>query len=173
MVESEFSSDPLKLVDRQSVQIIQPGQWNHFEGPDFKDAHIKIEGIDRFGDIEIHLAESQWMAHKHYLQSAYSNVVLHVFLFPAKTAITPKCLHSIYCHTSIMIWRLTSRKRRSYTQSRVNLKLIPIKLEGIQLISLENLKQKAEQRFQGKLKYMEARLQRYGFTEEYINACAK
>lgn len=60
------------------VQIIKPGTWNTNQGPDFLHAHIKIDGIDFHGHVEIHMKGEDWYRHKHHLDPHYNNTVLHI-----------------------------------------------------------------------------------------------
>jgi hypothetical protein len=62
------------------VHVVYPGTWNLGSGPDFKDAVLEI-GPERrriSGDVEVHLSPSDWDAHGHCDNPAYSNVVVHV-----------------------------------------------------------------------------------------------
>ena len=54
------------------------GFWNHESGPDFKNAAIKLGDNKLKGDIELHMKASDWFAHQHQHDKAYSNVILHV-----------------------------------------------------------------------------------------------
>ncbi|HOP49775.1 MAG TPA: DUF2851 family protein [Ignavibacteriales bacterium] len=64
--------------DEQKIQIISFGTLNKFEGPDFKDAHVIIDGIKYNGDIEIDHDISDWRKHGHFLNPKYNKVVLHI-----------------------------------------------------------------------------------------------
>ena len=62
------------------VRVVDPGIWNLEAGPDFLGATLEI-GRERKrikGDVEIHLRPSDWQAHKHFEDRAYSNVIAHV-----------------------------------------------------------------------------------------------
>ena len=82
----EFRERDLKTVDGRSVNVVLPGKWNGLGGPDFLGAHLKIGGQVVVGDVEVHLYESDWVAHRHADDSAYDNVVLHVVLFEPSVA---------------------------------------------------------------------------------------
>ena len=60
------------------LQVVKIGYHNHHEGPDFKEAHIRLDEIDHVGHIEIHLKSSDWNAHNHQTDPAYNTVILHV-----------------------------------------------------------------------------------------------
>jgi len=71
----------LTTTDGKTVEIIQPGFWNHEAGPDFKNAVIKLEDHTLSGDIEIHLHDKGWVEHNHESDPAYNSVILHVAYF--------------------------------------------------------------------------------------------
>lgn len=74
-------SDPSRILKSDTgkrLQILSPGTLNLFEGPDFRDAAILIEGIVRVGDIEFHRKSSEWDSHGHSADENYNNVILHI-----------------------------------------------------------------------------------------------
>lgn len=77
----------------QGHDIIFPGWFSTQPGPDFRDAIIS-DGAGNLsrGDIEIHVVDSDWVAHGHDLDANYESVILHVVLH--KTAATPTTTHS-------------------------------------------------------------------------------
>ncbi len=52
--------------------------YNTNAGPDFSDAKIHVGLLDWIGSVEIHIKASEWNQHKHDLDNAYENVILHV-----------------------------------------------------------------------------------------------
>lgn len=68
----------LRTTDGKTVEVIQPGLQNNNSGPDFFNAQLKIDGQTWVGNVEIHLLSSDWFRHRHNMDSAYNNVVLHV-----------------------------------------------------------------------------------------------
>ncbi|MEZ5083206.1 MAG: DUF2851 family protein [Bacteroidales bacterium] len=62
---------------RQCI-IIHPGTLNNNGGPDFFNARIKLDETVWAGNIELHMQSSDWYRHKHHLDNAYDNVILHV-----------------------------------------------------------------------------------------------
>ena len=60
------------------LSIIDPGIHNNDSGPDFLNARIIIDGTEWAGNVEIHLESSMWYTHRHHLDRAYNNVILHV-----------------------------------------------------------------------------------------------
>jgi len=73
-----FNKQMLITQDNQFLQIIQPGQLNQNQGPDFLSAKIKLDQTTWVGSIEIHINSSDWIAHQHSQDENYNNVVLHV-----------------------------------------------------------------------------------------------
>lgn len=68
----------LKTANGKTLIIHQKGIYNHTNGPDFKSAEISIDKKKLNGDIEIHIKSSDWVNHKHHIDDAYDNVILHV-----------------------------------------------------------------------------------------------
>jgi len=62
----------------QAIEVIKPGFRNLHDGPDFKEAHIKIDGIKWYGAVEIHVRSSDWYQHGHQQDMNYDHVILHV-----------------------------------------------------------------------------------------------
>lgn len=73
-----YHPGPHKTKDGQSVEIIHPGTKNTDSGPDFFNAKIKIDNTLWAGNVEIHKDENEWFRHKHHIDAAYNNVILHV-----------------------------------------------------------------------------------------------
>ena len=85
----------LKTTDQRTVEIVQPGFWNHGGGPDFSRAALRFAGETdlRVGSVEVHLRDTDWHAHGHDADPAYNETVLHVVweagersYFPATSA---------------------------------------------------------------------------------------
>lgn len=74
----KYSTQNLKTVQGQSIHVIKTGVQNAFDGPDFLNAHVQIDGIDWFGHVEIHDKASDWNSHGHSENSKYASVILHV-----------------------------------------------------------------------------------------------
>ena len=73
-----ISHQNLTLTDGRPITIAAFGIHNHDSGPDFSNGKIVIDGITWIGNIEMHINASDWYIHKHHLDKAYENVVLHV-----------------------------------------------------------------------------------------------
>ena len=70
----------LRTVGGSPLGVTFPGWLNRGAGPDFRNAQLLIGGVERCGDVEIHLDARDWRAHGHGGDPAYANVVLHVVL---------------------------------------------------------------------------------------------
>jgi hypothetical protein len=62
----------------EPIEVINPGQHNQDQGPDFFNARIKIGNTLWAGNVEIHLKASDWLKHKHQNDKNYDTVILHV-----------------------------------------------------------------------------------------------
>ncbi len=73
-----YNRQALQTVSGEDLEIIFPGEMNHHQGPDFKQARIKIGEVLWAGDIELHLQSSVWHQHRHSSDNNYAKVILHV-----------------------------------------------------------------------------------------------
>ena len=71
-------SRTLKTTDGTEVEVMDPGQHNGNQGPDFLNARIKADGIVWAGNVEIHTCSSDWHRHKHHTDPVYNTTILHV-----------------------------------------------------------------------------------------------
>lgn len=62
----------------EPLQIIKQGSYNTNQGPDFSEATIRVGNIVLVGNIELHIAASDWHKHHHTGDRNYNNIVLHV-----------------------------------------------------------------------------------------------
>lgn len=69
---------PLRTVGGQVVEVVFPGQPSTGGGPDFRGAHIRIDGLLWIGDVEIDVFARDWIAHKHDANAAFQTVILEV-----------------------------------------------------------------------------------------------
>ena len=73
-----FNKSELACSNGTPIMIINPGNQNSNQGPDFLQGKIKIEDTTWVGNIEIHINSSNWNQHDHSNDPNYQNVILHV-----------------------------------------------------------------------------------------------
>lgn len=71
-------SKTLTTTDGRRIEILDPGQHNCNQGPDFINARIELEGMKWAGNVEIHTLSSDWTKHKHHTDPVYNTTILHV-----------------------------------------------------------------------------------------------
>ena len=78
----QFHQPNLKTDDGRTVEVIQPGFWNHAGGPDFTRSAIRFKKGEKeeliVGNVEVHLRPSDWSTHGHHADPAYDETILHV-----------------------------------------------------------------------------------------------
>lgn len=71
--------DELRTVDGRGVRVLHPGFWNREAGPDFRGAVLQFGPEPPVvGDVEVDLHCRGWHGHRHDVNPAYRNVLLHV-----------------------------------------------------------------------------------------------
>jgi len=73
-----FNKNELTTTSNELLKILQPGNFNTNQGPDFSNAKIKVGNTTWAGAIELHVKSSDWKQHKHSADKNYNNVILHV-----------------------------------------------------------------------------------------------
>ena len=74
-----FDQLNLQTTDGQPLEILDFGEYNRLDsGADFQNARLRIGDMTWFGNVEMHVKSSDWLAHKHQRDAAYGNVILHV-----------------------------------------------------------------------------------------------
>jgi hypothetical protein len=62
----------------EPITILDFGELNALQGPDFIGAQVLIDGVKHNGSIELHVNSSHWNEHHHQHDERYNQVVLHV-----------------------------------------------------------------------------------------------
>jgi hypothetical protein len=73
-----FAINDLQTTDGEPIQIFHGGEYHQNSGPDFQNALLRIGETVWSGNVEIHLRSSDWARHKHTVDTAYDNVILHI-----------------------------------------------------------------------------------------------
>ncbi len=73
----KFDKTALALAEG-TLNILQPGFRNFNAGPDFLQAKVQIANVTWSGAVEIHIKSSDWLSHRHQMNPAYNQVILHV-----------------------------------------------------------------------------------------------
>ncbi len=101
--------DVLTTTVGRPLRVLHPGFCNFEAGPDFQRAVIKIGSDDPIsGDVEVDSRASDWRAHGHHTNPAFTRVILHaIWNGPAKTSL-PTVRLQPHCDTPIKelaIWQ--------------------------------------------------------------------
>ena len=80
--EQDFVTESLFTECGKKIVVIDCGSWNLAEeGPDFTGAVLMIDGVQHYGDVEIHFYPNQWCQHKHHQDPNFEKVLLQVSVF--------------------------------------------------------------------------------------------
>jgi hypothetical protein len=98
----------------EKIEVVQFGTWNRETGPDFSDAVIRVDdGEPLRGSIEFDLTDRNWELHKHAINPAFDETVLHVFV-----------------HGSGQTFFTRTSSNRNVIQVRVDLSTLPDKFSA-------------------------------------------
>jgi hypothetical protein len=70
--------DDLTTVQGNRVEMIHSGEVGRKAGPDITDVKLRLDGVVRTGDVEIHRQTSDWYHHEHQHNVEFNTVVLHL-----------------------------------------------------------------------------------------------
>ena len=83
-LQGDFDQSTLRTESGKRLRVIDPGRWNLLEGPDFVEAQLELEDVGVVGDVEVHFHLDDWHLHAHGANPNFSDVCLHVVLYPEK-----------------------------------------------------------------------------------------
>ena len=84
------------------LRVLNSGILNTSRGPDFTSARFELDGVIYQGDVECHFKTADWYAHKHHLDKAYRQVVLHL----VGQSNDPAPVRSLWCQYPIYTLQL-------------------------------------------------------------------
>ncbi len=73
-----FNQQQLFTEAGEPLQILFPGELHQDQGPDCRNARIRIGGRIAAGPVEIHIRASDWVRHAHDKDDHYRDTILHV-----------------------------------------------------------------------------------------------
>lgn len=82
-----YNQSNFLCIDNTIIKIINPGEYNIHNGPDYIGTIIEINGLKLIGNTEIHIFEQDYLRHNHISDPRYFNVILHIFCFPSSDPI--------------------------------------------------------------------------------------
>ncbi len=77
-LQSQWFSGAFGKTFSNGIEILEFGEWNHGAGPDFLNAIISFSGTIKKGAIEIDKHPKNWELHKHHLNPAFNECILHL-----------------------------------------------------------------------------------------------
>lgn len=80
-LEQAFDAARLRDEKGRRIEVVHPGMWNRLDGPDFRNAVLRFDGVEVRGDVEVHFSQADWRSHGHESDPAYDSVVLHVLYY--------------------------------------------------------------------------------------------
>jgi len=84
--------DLLISTEGETLKIIDAGEKNNFEGPDYLNCNFLCRGKKINSDVELDICQNNWIKHKHYSNPSYSKTNLHIVLYESK--MNPKLVAS-------------------------------------------------------------------------------
>lgn len=84
-----FNQRALFTESGEAVQVLSPGEYHADQGPDFKNARIRLGDRVLEGSVEIHVLTTDWVRHAHDHDRHYAQTILHVVWINDWTAATP------------------------------------------------------------------------------------
>ncbi|PWU07466.1 MAG: hypothetical protein C5B43_00320 [Verrucomicrobia bacterium] len=174
-LHKDFLHSNLASHSNKKVQVIHPGYWNRFDGADFKDAEIVIDGQKFFGDIEIHFHPNDWFNHGHCYNPSFSKVILHVTLFEPNPLHTPVFNSLGFCPETLVLLPYLRQSLEEYAleeallnfENRNNIEFLQAFLNKPESELKEILLENAYLRWKQKYAFALNRLK----TESWENVC--
>ncbi len=162
----DFRQERMRTVEGQSLAIRRRGRWNDFEGPDFREAELMLDGRVLTGDVEVHFYPQDWFLHGHDRDPHFDRVALHVCLFPALRSGKPAVTAGGHWPPTLVLLDRLEQDLESYASDEALLALEQTEqlaaLEVVMQESLENrltdLRERAGRRWRQKAAFARRRL---------------
>ncbi len=169
----DFDQRNIMTLCGKQCNVIKPGAWNLHEGPDFRNAVIELAGQKMVGDVEIHFVEDDWIAHRHFKDKNYANVILHVLLFRPLGTGTKVLKPDGSLMPTVALIELLTRSLEEYAmedavlffENRDYLSYVECLLKMTEEERQRLLISKAYIRWEQKLHFAKKRLEHFGWTE--------
>ena len=82
-------------VQGHEVRLLTVGRLNMQDGPDFTEARMEYDGVERIGEVEVHVHEHDWFLHRHERDPRFRTVMLHVALYASPAQKAPRHIPTI------------------------------------------------------------------------------
>lgn len=121
-----WSTYPQHTTDGQTIEILSVGEHNQHAGADYSNAHIRIGSKEWVGNIEIHVCSSDWYKHKHHLDKAHHNTILHIVrkadkvVYNAKGLVIPQCELNYPSNQDYLTQLLTKAQQMDSAAARIS-----------------------------------------------------
>jgi hypothetical protein len=140
----------LQSIEGVPITIIDPGEKNEDNGPDFRNAVVEINSLRCRGDVEFHISPEDWFRHGHHQDERYRNVILHV-VWEVKKPLSFK-LTSRFPHLALRPQlKLPESRWREKMKTLEEKKRCPGGMSSLSPPAIDDIANLAEQRFQRKI----------------------
>jgi hypothetical protein len=169
----DFQQGGLRTLSGKPLRRVKAGRWNHAEGPDFIGAVLDIDGKIVQGDVEVHFYAEDWKSHGHNADPAFNNVVLHLLLFPPRFAAAQQSTCSGRTPETLVLLPCLQEDLEDYANREALVSLEAREKSGWhetllaqdEGVRLRLLREKAETRWQQKIRFAKQRLETHGWDE--------
>ena len=97
-----FAKGAMRAKDGRKIEVIYQGQRNDDSGADFHNAEIRVDGQTHKGDVEVHVKNSHWRAHRHNVNPRYNNTILHVAMWDDSISLLTRKQNGEYVPTLVL-----------------------------------------------------------------------
>ncbi|MBC2593725.1 DUF2851 family protein [Ruficoccus amylovorans] len=171
----DFRQERLRTLEGQRLAIRRRGRWNHYEGPDFREAELMLDGEKLEGDVEVHFYPQDWFLHGHDRDPGFDRVALHVCLFPPLNSKRPAVTSGGHWPPTLVLLDRLEQDLESYASEEALLALekteqlaaLEVMLAARPEDRLAELRERAGRRWRQKAAFARQRLSRM----EWDQAC--